>query len=280
MEKVILSKYAINADNSSLDINGSIKYDDYQIAHNHDYFEFVVVMEGKYENDLNNVSRIMERGDACLIKPEDVHKMIAKSSRVKHLNLLIKPQLFKKCCNNLSSDLFDVVCKQNNQYFSMSDSIINTILTYQNLLYIEVSENKRELISKLIINSILTTIIEKKDIVGRTLPKFLEDLINEMNKESNLNWTAKQVAEKTHYSQIHLERIFKEYFGVTIIKYMQNNKMAIAIKYLLYSNKTVGEISSLLGYSDVSHFNHIFKEYYKTSPLKFRRDNSKDNYYK
>ena len=45
----------------------------YPTIHTHDYYEVVVIFSGSTVHNINGESYVMQRGDCCLIRPEDVH---------------------------------------------------------------------------------------------------------------------------------------------------------------------------------------------------------------
>ena len=56
------------------------------------------------------------------------------------------------------------------------------------------------------------------------------------------------------------------------MEYLRRVKISFATDYLKHSSLSISEISSLLGFSSVSHLNHIFKEATGKTPLQFRKD--------
>jgi AraC family transcriptional regulator len=72
--------------------------------------------------------------------------------------------------------------------------------------------------------------------------------------------TIKALSRKVAINECYLKKGFKEIFGTTIFDFYQSQRMEHA-KYLLYDKGlTVTEVSSLLGYSSISHFSTAFKK--------------------
>lgn len=80
------------------------------------------------------------------------------------------------------------------------------------------------------------------------------------------------VADAVHYSKYHLHRMFTDMVGLTIHDYIQRRKLTEAAKFLVFSEKTIMEISLLSGYASQQSFTGIFKSMYKQSPLQFRKN--------
>jgi AraC family transcriptional regulator len=78
--------------------------------------------------------------------------------------------------------------------------------------------------------------------------------------------TIKALSRKVAINECYLKKGFKEIFGTTIFDFYQSQRMEHA-KYLLYDKGlSVTEVSSLLGYSSISHFSTAFKKHTGIKP--------------
>ncbi len=78
--------------------------------------------------------------------------------------------------------------------------------------------------------------------------------------------TIKELAKKVATNECYLKKGFKEMFGTTIFDFYQGQRMEHA-KYLLYDKGlSVTDVSSLLGYSSISHFSTAFKKHTGLKP--------------
>lgn len=80
------------------------------------------------------------------------------------------------------------------------------------------------------------------------------------------------IAEQFHVSKRHMLRVFKEKYGVTPGAYRSESRLIAASRYLSETNFSIGEIASLLGYSDQSFFSTAFKKKFGKYPTAYRRD--------
>lgn len=85
------------------------------------------------------------------------------------------------------------------------------------------------------------------------------------------NLSLGQIAEEFHMSPNYICRIFKEKTGNTLTQYIQNLKITHAKKLLVKSDRKIGEISSMLGYSSQYYFSVGFKKITGYSPKEYRR---------
>jgi AraC family transcriptional regulator len=78
--------------------------------------------------------------------------------------------------------------------------------------------------------------------------------------------TIKALSRKVAINECYLKKGFKELFGQTIFDFYQSQRMEHA-KYLLYEKSlSVTDVSSLLGYSSISHFSTAFKKHTGLKP--------------
>lgn len=78
--------------------------------------------------------------------------------------------------------------------------------------------------------------------------------------------TIKELSRKVAINECYLKKGFKELFGTTIFDFYQSQRMEHA-RYLLYEKGlSVTEVSSLLGYSSISHFSTAFKKHTGLKP--------------
>lgn len=63
---------------------------------------------------------------------------------------------------------------------------------------------------------------------------------------------------------------FKEAFRTTVFNYLFDYRMNIAIHYLLDTNKSIGEVASLVGYEHQAHFCTAFKRKFNVTPSEYR----------
>lgn len=79
------------------------------------------------------------------------------------------------------------------------------------------------------------------------------------------------LANSLGYSKEYLCKIFKKSTNKTIIEYYNSQRIQEAESLLIYTNKTIGEISEDLGFNDQSYFTKMFIQQKSTTPNKFRR---------
>lgn len=81
----------------------------------------------------------------------------------------------------------------------------------------------------------------------------------------------KEVAAQMYLTPDYLSRLFKEEKGITLQKYIQQEKMEKAKNLLVSTNLSISIVAQLTGYSHFSHFSMTFKKNTGLSPADYRK---------
>lgn len=81
-----------------------------------------------------------------------------------------------------------------------------------------------------------------------------------------------KLAKDLFISRTYLATKFKNETNMTLSNYYLKMKIDEAENLLIYTNKSLNQISSYLGFSSQSHFTNTFKKYTNKSPNEFRKE--------
>lgn len=81
-----------------------------------------------------------------------------------------------------------------------------------------------------------------------------------------------KLAKDLFISRTYLATKFKNETNMTLTNYFMKMKIDEAKKLLLYTSKSLNQISSYLGFSSQSHFTNTFKKYTNKSPNEYRKE--------
>ncbi len=95
------------------------------------------------------------------------------------------------------------------------------------------------------------------------------------------NITLSDISTNAGTNQTTLTALMKKEFGCTAIEYLMKFRITIAKKQLAFTDVPIKDISNMVGFKTVQHFNRIFKEITGTPPAEFRKttvQNRKDDF--
>lgn len=100
------------------------------------------------------------------------------------------------------------------------------------------------------------------------LVRHLRDhLVTDRENYSSLD----RLAEEHHISVSHLQKLFKQVYGVPIYRYLKEYRLEQAAVELVQSGKSITVIAQDAGYDNASKFTETFKKRYGTTPSNYRR---------
>ena len=103
---------------------------------------------------------------------------------------------------------------------------------------------------------------KQKDVVQEVIDYIETNLEEELDLD--------HIAEKAGSSKFYLNRIFTEYTGITIHKYLQNRRLTVAAERLVKTDKPIIEIAYDAGYDTQQSFSYAFKQAYLYPPKVYR----------
>jgi len=255
---------------------GSLKFhhvsNEFVYEHTHDCYEIMIVSNGKYSHVLNGKEKIMSTYDCCLLRPKDAHLFRQLSSDSSHYLIMVKRECFDNFAKFLSNDFANNLEEMNECYFAISNGRMKKIVSILNTIIKQYEENKDlDLYNNILLFNLVEPLIRFiPNISLANYPKWLEDIIFEINSLEHLDWKVSDVVKNSFYSHTHLEKVFKEEIGMPLVQYLSKVKMIHARDLLINTDSPLIEISTMLGYSSLSHFHKVFKEEYGMTPNDYR----------
>ncbi len=257
---------------------------EYATLHGHsNYCEILFVYKGAINNFVNGQWQLMNPGDCCLLQKGDIHKFLFVKGDEKEtlgINFIVREDYFEKlrliCDDSIANEVF--VKTEHQKIFHISeheaDSIYKKALAKQNLASDDIREF--EITSKLFASRLLLQYIEQfykgeEKSVSVWLLQLLEDIQN----PANMSKTVAQYIQNIPYSYSYIAKEFKKHKDCSMVNHIMAVKMNHAVELLEHTNLSHLEICAKLGYSSLSHFNHIFKRFFGKTPSYYRKNNKK-----
>lgn len=112
---------------------------------------------------------------------------------------------------------------------------------------------------------------DRGDSIKHWKKSVVAEVVDYLHHHSTERVELQDLADHMAISVKHLNRIFKEATGTTIVNYANNVRLEQAKYYLTTTDLKIKDIAQLLNYYDQYHFGRVFKTATGKSPLEFRR---------
>ncbi|MBO7345349.1 MAG: helix-turn-helix domain-containing protein [Clostridia bacterium] len=246
---------------------------DFPYWHTHDHWEFYVVTYGSFTHSINYQEYTMQTGDACLIRPSDVHKLSYPNNKSKghHLAFLFTEEYAKKLFSTLDEKTINEITSGKLLNFTTKNFPIAKIIeSTLSLSRADITVEEKNQKTKIIIDALFSDFLMQRYVRTSVFPKWLSDFLLVLN-DPTVKASTTELAKSTPYSYSRLSRVFKEYMETSIVDYIKHVKYKHACHLLTNTDMTILEISNELYYDSISYFNKLFKSFSNMTPTEYRK---------
>lgn len=99
----------------------------------------------------------------------------------------------------------------------------------------------------------------------------IQRVLNYIEQNWNQPLSIKSISQILSSNPSYLGYLFKKETGVFFSDYLNQFRIRKAETLLLHTDYTINDISTMIGYTNVTYFNQIFKKMYQVSPAKYRQ---------
>jgi len=147
--------------------------------------------------------------------------------------------------------------------FSMTDSLTRQLEELTSIE--EVEAFKRE--AKLIFCDAVHNEKEKSRAINPLVEQVKEYVFRNLHSPMQVA----ELAEIFKVNPDYLSHIFKQQEGISLKKYILNEKIKRSCNMLIYSNYKVQEVGLYLGFNSQSHYSKVFSSFMGMTPSEYRR---------
>jgi AraC family L-rhamnose operon regulatory protein RhaS len=236
----------------------------------HDYFELCYIAEGSGWFILDGVKHSARQGDLFVTKPHEVHcggasgegtyVLYSMGFHFEELNELEKDYFMlgpdrvvkasesaiQEWCERLIAE-----CKNEPPYASVMAKAYWTALLTE-ILRCYADHSTAELNS------------------GLKIHPFIRQVLAAIHLSAHKDINVSELAKAVGVSRSHLDREFKRLLGVTPGDYIRQLRLDLARQYLRQTDRSVTDISDILGFDSVQAFCMFFKRHSGITPQEYR----------
>lgn len=227
--------------------------------HSHNFYEFLVILDGKCTNIINEERIEAPKGEFIILCPGDKHKFIDQSEDVNLISLSVKKEEVEKALA-----LFGL--EKENLHFA---NISLNFKKQQNITQFYNCRNEYDY--KFLVATFIKYYIDSFE-EDTDIPSNLDYAISQMQRTENLKLGINRFVELSGYSKTHLARLIKKHKNLSLHQFVLNLRLEKAYESLIITNEPIENLSERLGYSSYSHFQKIFKAKYGKTPSALRKE--------
>ncbi len=256
--------------------------------HNHvDFTELVIVLSGHATHVVNTEEFFIKKGNVFVING-DTHHAYKDPHDFRICNIMFSPEMLASAGPDLrKSNGFQALFVLEPFYRNIHSFPSKLALSISSLEYveslisfmIEEYQSKQQGYQTMLISRLTEMVVylsrqydtQEKGIEGNNL-MHLANAISFIEDHYLEPLSLEDIAGKSDISIRHLNRIFRSYYQMTPISYLQKLRLEKACHLLKNGNMSITEISYECGFNDSNYFTRQFKKAFGKSPKAYRQN--------
>lgn len=235
--------------------------------HQHDHYEFTLVLTGRYYQEINGKRVLLERGDFSFIPIGSHHQSFYEFGPTRILNVGISKSFFEEHYQQwLPSYIVG------SQIYHVKEAFLAYIESAISSLHFMQSEFTEfiETLTFYVVNRIRHfREVDQED----TVPEWLKKTIEAMHEKVMFADNALvNMIKKSGKSQEYLTRAMQTHYGQTPMQMINDIRINFAKKQLELTNYSIADIAQDVGYSSPSLFIKNFKKLTSCTPNQYRKN--------
>ncbi|VDY41941.1 Chitobiose-specific regulator ChbR AraCfamily [Salmonella enterica subsp. arizonae] len=234
--------------------------------HQHDYYEFTLVLTGRYYQEINGKRVLLERGDFVFIPVGSNHQSFYEFGATRILNVGISKRFFEQHYLPLLPFCFvaSQVYRVNSTFLTYIETVIASLNFRGNGL-----DEFIEVVTFYIINRLRHY---REEQVYDDIPQWLKATVEIMHDKSQFGENAlENMVRLSAKSQEYLTRATRRYYSKTPMQIINEIRINFAKRQLEMTNYSVTDIAYEAGYSSPSLFIKTFKKMTSFTPNSYRK---------
>ena len=270
----------VNRDSFMIDIsNNSMSK-----LHSHPFLEFVYIVSGSVEHTLDHKTMIINPGDYFLINFNSKHsyKAITGTKDFRIINCMFMPEFIDPVLTNVKGfqDILNNYLVQfgyqkftntpTQSIYHDTDGRMLTLVTQMLHEYEKKDKGYRDIIRYFLLSAMIFLVrneAAESDMPFDNIPRYIKQYVT---KNYMHPLYLSEICAEMNHSLSNVSKIFKKNTGMNFRDYLQKVRIEKACQLLKTTDKTIVEISELVGYSDPAFFYRAFKKIINITPYEYR----------
>lgn len=233
-------------------------------AHRHREIELIFMLDGKSKAIVNGVPYEIQKGDALLVFPNQLHQYIS-TCKEDYILLLIPSSIYSEYAESIDGHLprHPIIANgaNNEEVLSLANICLNSHhrFSYQ--------------CRKFLIGAILGTVLKDLPLTKdktHTDKSALERILAYCEEHYNESISLASLSKDLFLSKFYISRLFNEQLGISFCNYINSLRIEESVKMLLSTDLSITEICFATGFASTRTFNRVFLSRIGVSPKEYR----------
>ncbi len=247
-------------------------------AHWHDDIEFIAVLSGEMQYNVNGEIVTMTENEGIVVNARQMHfGFSAEKKECDFICILLHPLMLCATCAYERDFVLPVLNNRNAAYVKLNADIRWQKTIYENIksMYSERQTKASALkIQKLFLNIWIELYenipSESREIKRNADLSLLRNMIGFIQKNYAVKITLADIAASGTVGQSKCCKLFAKYIGQTPNIYLTQYRLNKSVYFLENSDMTVTEIANAVGFNSGSYFAEAFRRRYGKSPSEYK----------
>lgn len=257
--------------------------------HNHEFFEYVHVVEGEIETIIDGDKVILKKGDLCLLNKKAVHSIKTKGEHNRSYNGIIMDRFRENLIRQMPAN------HPLTQFYDNQDTDRNYI-HFKTRDFERVQHISHHMIDEYFLDKpeshmavtgfyliLMTELIRLYSFVLEGQCITSQDTESDASIQKILRYLQQNyqhasidsVAAYFHFNPSYMSRFIKKEIGKSFTEILKEIKLNKAKTLLENSKRSVEDIAYEVGYNSVSHFYKVFKSSEGITPIEYKNKSYK-----
>lgn len=243
------------------------------ISHLHHHIELAFVKGGKTRVLVDSDEYIVEAGDVIVVFPNQIHRF-ETLEREEYVLLLVNPDLLPE----FSKQFTAAVPVSNLVKGAALDSELSSLIENIASVYYG-NEPYKDMILRGYLLAFFGKLLQKTELrdVQSCDYHVLGMILNYCIQNSDKDLSLSLLENELHISKYYISHVMSSKLHIGFNDYINSLRISNACKYLLRTDKSVTEISDIVGFNTLRTFNRAFFKQMGVTPSDYRTKMKNDN---
>ena len=246
-------------------------------AHNHDYFELLLIERGETDHWINGVRQRLGPGELVFFRSSDSHAFRADpQTGCRIFNVMFRQEtarhFIERYADEFAGRFFDSAAELPDAYRLQDDPFKRAVRLASRLLNSSLSLAQVEEFLLALGNQVLAPIVDEP----HQMPNWLAEACQALRNPSIFSRGTPGFVAVAGRSHEHLCRSCRAFLGTTPTAYVNRIRSTYAAERLVRTQLPIAEISAEVGIENIGHFYRLFRQHFGTTPRAYRLAHQKN----